>query len=85
MSLPHVYNKRGTYQAKLPMNATNLSRSAAPNQLIRVQAMTIENLKIFLYHLIRKLAFPLRVNNPFSTMRTAGKSCSGTDSRIARE
>lgn len=84
MNVLHVYRNR-TYQAKLPMNETNLSRSAAPTKLIRVQVMTIENLKRFLYHLTRMLAFPLRVNNPFSVMRTAGKSCNGTDSRIARE
>lgn len=85
MSSPHVCNKDGTDQAKLPMNETNLSRSAAPIQLISVQNMTIANLKRFLYHLTRMLAFPLRVNNPFSRIRTAGKSCRGTDSRIARE
>jgi hypothetical protein len=83
--LRRLQKKNGTHQAKLPMNATNLSRSAAPVQLMIVQNMTIENLNIFLYHLTRKLDFPLRVNNPFSRMRTAGKSCSGTESRIARE
>lgn len=48
-----------TRQAKLPTNATNLSRSAAPAQLIKEQRITIPNLKKFLYHLTRGSRFPL--------------------------
>jgi len=74
-----------TYQAKLPTNATNLSRSFAPAQLSTVQPMTTKNLKIFFCHFTFQSNFPLRVKSPFSMIRTAGKSCSGTESRIASE
>lgn len=73
------------YHAKLPTKATNLSKSAAPTQLIPVQVITMANLKIFLYHLTRVSAFPLRVKSPFSKIRTAGNSCKGTESNIASE
>ena len=74
-----------TYQAKLPTNATNLSRSFAPAQLSTVLPMTTMNLNTFFCHLTFQSDFPLRVKSPFSMIRTAGKSWSGTDNRIARE
>ena len=76
---------RYTYHAKLPTNATNLSRSAAPAQLITVQAMTTRNLNVFFCHFTFQSNLPLRVKSPFSMIRTAGKSWSGTESRIASE
>jgi len=72
-----------TYQAKHPTNATNLSRSAAPTQLITVHTNTIPNLKRFFSHFTRVSALPLRVNSPFSRILTAGKSWSGTERRMA--
>jgi len=74
-----------TYQAKLPMKATNLSRSLAPVQLITVQSATIEKRNTFFCHLTRRFSFPLRVNSPFSMILTAGKSCRGVDNKIAME
>lgn len=74
-----------TYQAKLPTSATNLSKSLAPAQLITAQNMTIKKRKIFFCHLTFGLPFPLRENIPFSIMRTAGNSWSGTESKIASE
>ena len=72
------------HQAKQPTRATNLSKSAAPAQLITVQAITMRNLNPFFCHLTRGSAFPLRVNRPFSRILTAGKNWRGTESRIAR-
>ena len=77
--------QRTTYHAKLPTNATNLSRSFAPAQLSAVQPMTTKNLNMFFCHFTFQSIFPLRVKSPFSIIRTAGKSWSGTESRIARE
>ena len=74
-----------TYHAKLPTNATNLSRSFAPAQLSIVQPMTTTNLNVFFCHFTFQSIFPLRVKSPFSMIRTAGKSCNGTESRIASE
>jgi len=74
-----------TYQAKLPMKATNLSKSLAPAQLMTVQRATIEKRNTFFCHLTRISSFPLRVNSPFSMILTAGKSCRGVDSKIAME
>ena len=74
-----------SYQAKLPTNATNLSRSFAPAQLSAVQPITTKNLNVFFCHLTFQSSFPLRVKRPFSMIRTAGKSWSGTESRIASE
>lgn len=71
------------YQAKHPTNATNLSRSFAPNELITVVNKTNANLKRFFAHLTCMLPFPLLVNKPFSIIRIAGKSCSGIDKRMA--
>jgi len=69
----------GVYQAKLPTNATNLSRSFAPAQL---RAMTTNDLNMFFCHLTFQSDFPLRVKRPFSMIRT---SWSDTESRIASE
>lgn len=74
-----------TYHAKLPTNATNLSRSFAPAQLSIVQPITTTNLNVFFCHFTFQSIFPLRVKSPFSMIRTAGKSCNGTESRIASE
>ena len=74
-----------TYQAKLPMNATNLSKSLAPVQLMTVQSATMEKRNTFFCHLTRRSSFPLRVNSPFSMILTAGKSCRGVDNKIAME
>lgn len=74
-----------THQAKLPMNATNLSKSLAPVQLMTVQSATIEKRNTFFCHLTRRFSFPLRVNSPFSMILTAGKSCRGVDNNIAME
>ena len=74
-----------THQAKLPTSATNLSKSAAPTQLTQAQNMTIRQRNIFFSHFTFKSVFPLRVKNPFSIIRTAGKSCNGTDKRMASE
>lgn len=73
------------YQAKLPMNATNLSKSAAPAQLIAAHRNTTAHLNKFLSHFTRVSALPLRLKSPFSMIRTAGKSCRGTERRIANE
>lgn len=72
-----------TYQAKHPTNATNLSKSFAPNELITVVNKTNANLKRFFIHLTCMLPFPLLVNRPFSIIRMAGKSCNGIDKRMA--
>lgn len=74
-----------THQAKLPMNATNLSRSPAPRYEMTVHSITIQNRKKFFSHLTRVLLFPLLAKRPVSMMRTAGKSWSGTERRIAAE
>lgn len=74
-----------TDHAKLPMKATNLSRSLAPHELTAVQTMTMKNLKKFFIHLTRLSPFPLEVNKPFSSIRTAGKSWRGTERSIANE
>jgi hypothetical protein len=47
--------------------------------------MTTENLNTFFSHLTRASAFPLLMNKPFSIIRTAGKSWSGTERSMARE
>ena len=74
-----------TYQAKLPMKATNLSKSLAPVQLMIVQSATIEKRNTFFCHLTRRFSFPLRVKSPFSMILTAGNSCRGVDNKIAME
>lgn len=63
-----------TYQAKLPINATNLSRSPAPAQLIAVQTNANPARNKFFSHFTRGFRLPLLTNNPFSRMRTAGKN-----------
>lgn len=80
-----VFSGQQTYHAKLPTNATNLSRSFAPAQLSIVQPITTTNLNVFFCHFTFQSIFPLRVKSPFSMIRTAGKSCNGTESRIASE
>ena len=83
---PHLIKKKrkkSTHQAKHPTNATNLSKSAAPQELIAVVNNKTAHLKMFFVHLTLESTLPLRVKMPFSRMRTAGKSCSGTDSKIA--
>jgi len=72
-----------THQAKHPTNATNLSKSFAPNELITEANKTNANLKRFFVHLTCMLPFPLLVNKPFSIIRIAGKSCNGIDRRMA--
>lgn len=74
-----------THQAKLPMKATNLSRSLAPVQLMTVQSATIEKRNTFFCHLTKISCFPLRVKRPFSMILTAGNSCRGVDNKIAME
>ena len=48
---------RGT-QAKLPMSATNLSKSLAPRIAMRPQRMTRLVLKAFFFHLVMLLCLP---------------------------
>ena len=74
-----------THQAKEPMNATNLSRSAEPSQLTSVHTATTQNRKAFFSHLTRGSTLPLRVKSPFSMIRSAGKSCNGMERRMAME
>lgn len=74
-----------TYQAKAPMSATNLSSSDDPAQEINVQNNTVPARNTFFCHLTDGLCLPDRENRPFSMIRTAGKSWSGMDSKIAIE
>lgn len=91
MTIAHISTKtteqriviKSTNQAKHPTNATNLSKSAAPQELTAVVKNSKNHLKMFLVHLTLVSTLPLRVKSPFSRMRTAGKSWSGTDSMIA--
>jgi hypothetical protein len=76
---------RKTYQAKAPMRETNLSSSADPAQLIREQQTTVPALNRFFCHLTMVLCLPDRGRRPFSMILTAGKSCSGMESRMATE
>ena len=75
--------RTSTHQAKLPMKATNLSRSAAPAQLSPEQDITITNRKILFCHLTLVSIFPLLLKSPFSMIRTAGNNWRGTDNKIA--
>src|SRR5690606_19077399 len=74
-----------TYHAKLPMSATNLSRSSAPPQEMSAVARTTKHRKIFFCHFTKGFALPLRVKIPFSMIRIAGKSWRGVERRIASE
>lgn len=47
--------------------------------------MTVPARKTFFCHLTRLLCLPLREKRPVSMMRTAGKSWSGMERRIAIE
>ena len=76
---------RTSHQAKLPTSATNLSKSFAPAQLIPAQNITVINLKMFFSHFTRGSSLPLCEKIPFSMIRTAGKSCNGTERRMANE
>ena len=76
---------RTSHQAKLPTSATNLSKSFAPAQLTPAQNITVINLKMFFSHFTRGSSLPLCEKIPFSIIRTAGKSCNGTERRMANE
>ncbi len=71
------------YHAKHPINATNLSKSAAPHELITVVKSTNAHRKVFFVHLTRASSLPLLTKSPFSRIRMAGKSWRGTERRIA--
>lgn len=63
-----------TYQAKLPIKATNLSNSLDPAQESKEQKITIQALNTFFCHLTEGLCLPDLEKRPFSMIRTAGKS-----------
>lgn len=71
--------------AKLPMSATNLSKSSAPPHDIKAVTNTVMKRNTFFCHLTLVLFLPLRGKRPVSMIRMAGKSWSGVDRRIARE
>lgn len=73
------------YQANAPMSETNLSSSLELAQERREQKMTVPARKRFFCHFTFRLFLPDRTNRPFSMIRTAGKSCSGMERRIAIE
>lgn len=74
-----------TYQANDPTRETNLSSSDEPAHERREQKTTVQPRKMFFCHLTRGLCLPLRENRPVSMIRTAGKSWSGIERRMAIE
>ena len=75
----------GTHHAKDPMRDTNLSSSRLPAHETSAQNTTTPARNTFFCHLTAELCFPDLEKMPFSMMRTAGKSCSGAERRIARQ
>jgi len=79
----YIYTK-GTH-AKLPVNATNLSKSSLPPQLMMAVTITRQNRKTFFSHLTLLLYLPDLTNRPFSMIRMAGNNWRGVDKRMASE
>ena len=85
VSLGEEATGRRTYHATEPMRLTNLSRSLAPAHAIPLHATTTAMRKRFFSHLTLFECLPDREKTPFSIIRTAGKSCSGVERRMAIE
>ena len=58
--------------AKEPTRETNLSRSFDPAHAIAAHITTIRNLKMFFFHLIHGLYFPVLENNCWLVISMAG-------------
>lgn len=76
----------GTH-AKLPIRATNLSRSLAPAMAMMPQMRVVPMRRPFLYHFVARDFLPEACSpkRVVSRIRAAGKSCTGVPARTAME